>query len=106
MIRNCAIPPYRLRQQNIQVTNSLQLENSVHMRSAGYQFHNRPIEAEARVIPPPQIAFGGRRQENPAPPECRWKTFAPYLIPAECNKWAAIALSGGRDDQIEPRQWL
>ena len=70
----------------------MQLVNDVHLRAAGIEFCDNPIETEARVIPPPEVEFAHNSKDVPKLPACTWKGLR-YLIPAKVEKWAVIALS-------------
>ena len=94
MVKKTAIPPALHFQHTMQIQNSLGLTTSEPLRRCDIQFDENPIEVDARLIDPCLVQFRYHRSEQPTP---RWDgRGCQFFIPAECEKWAAIAFSNGR----------
>ena len=101
MIKKAAIVPSKLLEQTMQVKESLQLVQSPRLAKCHIQFENNPVEVDARVIGVPSVNFANQRTEQPNP---KWRgDNCQYFVPANCDKWAAIAFaSGGRGHDAMP----
>ena len=107
MIKKTAVPPAKLCAQAEQLKNAMRLPESAYLSAANLRFHERPIETNARILPPPDLEFGHSKRERPRQPSCTWKGDG-YIVPAKCTKWAAIALfahGSERGDQLSEKEW-
>jgi len=96
MIRKCAVPPIKHRQQIDQMFNAMSLEKSDCLRDAQITVHTQPVTVQdARILPLPQLVY----QNNQARVDQtgQWKMQGRFVKPSGCKKWMAYAFLGPRD---------
>ncbi|KAF7638167.1 hypothetical protein Mgra_00002393 [Meloidogyne graminicola] len=107
MIRKTAIPPAELKKQNTYLKESLLLDGSEYLAGLNIKCKKDPIEVAARVLPPPELEFGGNNKHVPKLPRCSWSDRGHYFASATCNKWVALALTGQQHhDYLSSDEWI
>ncbi|KAF7638165.1 hypothetical protein Mgra_00002391 [Meloidogyne graminicola] len=82
MIRKTAIPPAELKKQNTYLKESLLLDGSEYLAGLNIKCKKDPIEVAARVLPPPELEFGGNNKHVPKLPRCDWIEAGHYFASA------------------------